>query len=122
MSTSNPWIRYRDVLEVIERSTNQAMSEKLSAQSQSDWVYWDGIKENCRVMGVNVAGLAVTTPQPPTAEMIEARTLARVIDCIDAITEKALSSREEQAQAAMLLGLKNLRAELRSKQDKLLGE
>ena len=122
VSTSNPWIRYGDVLAVIERSTNDAMSKKRSAQSQRDWDYWDGIKENCRVMGVNVADLAVTTPQPPTAEMVEARTLGWAAACIDAIIEKALSSGDEQAQAVALLGLKTLRTELRKKQDKLLGD
>ena len=69
--TSNPWIRYGDVLEVIERSTAQAMREKRSARGQRDWDYWDGIKENCRVMGVNVADLAVTTPQPPSAALAD---------------------------------------------------
>lgn len=121
MPTSNPWIRYGDVLEVIERSTAQAMREKRSAKSQRDWGYWEGVKENCRVMGVNVADLAVATPQPPTAEMVEARTLGWVAACIDAIIEKALSNGDEQAQAVALLGLKTLRAELRKKQDKLLG-
>ena len=74
MTTSNPWIRYGDVLAVIERSTGDAIKGKSSARSKSDWFYWEGVKENCRVMGVNLAGLAVTTPQPPTAEMVEART------------------------------------------------
>ena len=118
MTTSNPWIRYGDVLAVIERSTGD---EKSSARSKNLWFYWDGVKENCRVMGVNLADLAVTTPQPPTAEMIEARTLAWVAACIDAIIEKALSSGDEHAQEVALLGLKTLRTELRSKQDKLLG-
>lgn len=121
MPTSNPWIRYADVLAVIERSTVDAIKKKNSAKSESDWAYWEGIKENCRVMGVNVADLAVTTTQPPSAAMVEARTLAGVIDCIDVMIEKALSSREEQAQANMLLGLKNLRTELRNQQAKLLG-
>lgn len=121
MTTSNPWIRYVDVLEVIERSTGDAIKEKSSARSKNLWFYWDGVKENCRVMGVNLADLAVTTPQPPTAEMIEARTLAWVAACIDAIIEKALSSGDEHAQEVALLGLKTLRTELRSKQDKLLG-
>lgn len=122
MPTSNPWIRYVDVLEVIERSTGDAIKRKNSVQSQISQAYWDGIKENCRVMGVNVADLAVTTPQPPTAEMVEARTLGWVAACIDAIIEKSLSSCEEQASGVMLLGLKTLRTELRKKQDKLLGD
>lgn len=121
MTTSNPWIRYGDVLAVIERSTGDAIKEKSSARSKNLWFYWDGVKENCRVMGVNLADLAVTTPQPPTAEMIEARTLAWVAACIDAIIEKALSSGDEHAQEVALVGLKTLRAELRKKQDKLLG-
>ena len=122
MSTSNPWIRYGDVLEVIERSTGDAIKRKNSAQSQISQAYWDGIKENCRVMGVNLADLAVTTPQPPTAEIVEARTLGWVAACIDAIIEKALSNGDEQAPGVMLLGLKTLRTELRNKQDKLLGD
>lgn len=119
--TSNPWIRYGDVLEVIERSTNQAMSEKRSAKSQRDWFYWEGVKENCRAMGVNVADLAVTTPQPPSAEMVEARTLARVIDYIDMLIENAVSGPSKQVQTGNLWGLKTLRAELRKQQDTLLG-
>ena len=122
MPTSNPWIRYVDMLAVIERSASDAIEKKNSAKSERDWAYWEGVKENCRVMGLNVADLAVTTPQPPSAAMVEARTLAGVIDCIDVMIEKALSSREEQAQANMLLGLKNLRTELRKKQDNLLGD
>ena len=73
-------------------------------------------------MGVNLADLAVTTPQPPTAEIVEARTLGWVAACIDAIIEKALSNGDEQAPGVMLLGLKTLRTELRNKQDKLLGD
>ncbi|WP_314030129.1 hypothetical protein [Corynebacterium argentoratense] len=122
MPTSNPWIRYVDMLAVIERSTSDAIKKKNSAKNERDWSYWEGVKENCRVMGVNVADLAVTTPQPPSAAMVETRTLAGVIDCIDVMIEKALSSREEQAQANMLLGLKNLRTELRNQQAKLLGD
>lgn len=122
MPTSNPWIRYADMLEVIERSTGDAIKGKKSAKSQISHAYWEGVKENCRVMGVNVADLVVSTPQPPSAAMMEARTLAGVIDCIDVMIEKALSSREEQAQANMLLGLKNLRTELRNQQAKLLGD
>lgn len=120
--TSNPWIRYGDVLAVIERSTSDAIKGKKSARRKSDWFYWEGVKENCRVMGVNVADLAVSTPQPPSAETIEARTLAWVAACIDAIIEKALNSGDEHAQEVALVGLKTLRAELRKKQDKLLGD
>lgn len=72
-------------------------------------------------MSINLTDLAVTTPQPPTAEMVEARTLGWVAACIDAIIEKALINGDEQAQAVALLGLKTLRTELRNKQDKLLG-
>lgn len=122
MTTSNPWIRYGDVLTIIENRTGDAIKGKRSAQSQRDWFYWEGAKENCRVMGVNVADLAVTTPQPPTAEMVEVRILAWVAACIDAIIEKALSNGDEQAQEVALLGLKTLRAELCKKQDKLLGD
>nr|DAS39096.1 MAG TPA: hypothetical protein [Caudoviricetes sp.] len=120
MTTSNPWIRYGDILGIIERSTGDAIKEKSSARSKSHWVYWEGIKENCRVMGVNVADLAVTTPQPPSAEMVEARTLAWVLDRIDMMIDD-LSDPDEQAQADKLLGLKALRAELRDEQRKLLG-
>ena len=122
VTNANPWTRYGDILGIIERSTSDAIKGKSSARSKSHWVYWDGVKENCRVMGVNLADLAVTTPQPPTAEMIEARTLAWVAACIDAIIEKALSSGDEHAQEVALVGLKTLRAELRKKQDKLLGD
>lgn len=122
MPTSNPLIRYADMLAVIERSTGDAIKGKKSAQSQISHAYWEGVKENCRVMGVNVADLAVSTPQPPSAEMVEARTLAGVIDCIDVIIEKALSSRDEQTPGVMLLGLKDLRTELRNQQAKLLGD
>ena len=118
--TSNPWIRYGDVLAVIERSTGDAIKEKSSARSKNLWFYWDGVKENCRVMGVNLADLAVTTPQPPTAEMIEARTLAWVLDRIDMMIDD-LSDPDEQIRADKLLGLKALRAELRDEQRKLLG-
>lgn len=119
-TTPNPWIRYGDVLKVIERSTGDAIKEKSSARSKSRWFYWDGVKENCRVMGVNVADLAVTTPQPPSAEMVEARTLAWVLDRIDMMIDD-LSDPDEHAQADKLLGLKALRAELRDEQRKLLG-
>ena len=121
MTTSNPWIRYADVLAIIDRSTNDAIDGKRSAQSKSDWVYWEGVKENCRVMGGNVADLAVTTPQPPTAEMVEARTLGWALDRIDMMIDD-LSDPDEQTRADKLLGLKTLRAELRKKQDKLLGD
>lgn len=121
MPTSNPWIRYADVLALIKSSTGDAIKGRNSAQSQISHAYWEGVKENCRVMGVNVADLAVSTPQPPSAVMVEVRTLAGVVDCIDVMIEKALSSREEQAPANMLLGLKNLRTELRNQQSKLLG-
>lgn len=121
MTTSNPWIRYGDVLEVIERSTGDAIKEKSSTRSKNLWFYWDGVKENCRVMGFNLADLAVTTPQPPTAEMVEARTLARVIDYIDMLIENALSGPSQQVQAGKLWGLKTLRAELRKQQDNPLG-
>jgi len=122
MTTSNPWIRYGDVLEVIERSTNDAMSGKRSVKNQRDWFYWEGVKENCRVMGVNVADLAVSTPQPPTAEMVEVRTLARVIDYIDMLIENALSGPSKQVQTGKLWGLKTLRAEPRTQQDNLQGD
>ena len=120
MTTSNPWIRYGDVLKVIERSTGDAIKEKSSARSKSRWFYWEGVKENCRVMGVNLADLAVTTPQPPTAEMVEVRTLAWVLDRIDMMIDD-LSDPDEQIRADKLLGLKALRAELRDEQRKLLG-
>jgi hypothetical protein len=122
MSTSNPWIRYVDVLTLIKSSTGDAIKGRNSAQSQISHAYWEGVKENCRVMGVNVADLAVATPQPPSTAMVEVRTLAGVIDCIDVIIEKALSSRDEQAPGVMLLGLKDLRTELRNQQAKLLGD
>lgn len=121
MTNSNPWIRYADVLTLIKSSTGDAIKGNKSAQSQISQAYWDGIKENCRVMGVNVADLAVSTPQPPSAAMVEARTLAGVIDCIDVMIEKALSGRDEQTPGVMLLGLKDLRTELRNQQAKLLG-
>lgn len=120
--TSNPWIRYSDVLTVIENRTGDAIKGKRSAQSERDWFYWEGVKENCRVMGVNLADLAVTTPQPPSAEMVEARTLARVIDYIDMLIENALNGPSKQVQTGELWGLKTLRAELRKQQYKPLGE
>ena len=122
MPTSNPLIRYADMLAVIERSTGDAIKGKKSAKSEISHAYWEGVKENCRVMGLNVADLAVTTPQPSSAAMVEARTLAGVIDCIDVMIEKALSGREEQTPGVMLLGLKDLRTELRNQQAKLLGD
>ena len=122
VSTSNPWIRYGDILAIIERSTGDAIKGKSSARSQRDWFYWDGVKENCRVMGVNVADLSVTTPQPPTAEMVEARTLTRVINYIDILIENAVSGPSKHVQTGNLWGLKTLRAELRKKQDNLLGD
>jgi hypothetical protein len=110
------------VLAVIERSTSDAIKGGKSARRESDWFYWEGVKENCRVMGVNAADLAVSTPQPPSAAMVEARTLGWVAACIDAIIEKALSSGDEHAQEVALVGLKALRAELRKQQDTLLGD
>nr|DAP78783.1 MAG TPA: hypothetical protein [Bacteriophage sp.] len=121
MTTSNPWIWYGDVLAVIEKIADASSNEKQSAQSKSDLFYWDGIEEGARTMGIDIANLAVITPQPPTAEMVEARTLAWVAARIDAIIEKALSNGDEQAQEVALVGLKTLRAELRKKQDNLLG-
>lgn len=122
MTTSNPWIRYADALTLTEKITDASNKEKQSAQSKSDLFYWDGIEEGARTMRIDLAYLARTTPQPPTAEMVEARTLAWVAACIDAIIEKALSSGDEHAQEVALLGLKTLRTELRKKQDKLLGD
>jgi hypothetical protein len=98
------------------------MSGKRSVKNQRDWFYWEGVKENCRVMGVNVADLAVSTPQPPTAEMVEVRTLARVIDYIDMLIENALSGPSKQVQTGKLWGLKTLRAEPRTQQDNLQGD
>lgn len=120
--TSNPWIRYADVLAIIEKIADASSNEKQLVQSEINWFYWDGVKEGARTMGIDIANLAVITPQPPTTEMIEARTLTWVAACIDAIIEKALSSGDEQAQEVALVGLKTLRAELRKKQDKLLGD
>lgn len=121
MPTSNPWIKYADALTLTKKITDGSNKEKQSAQSKSDLAYWDGIEEGARTMSINLADLARTTPQPPSAEMIEARTLAWVAACIDAIIEKALNNGDEQAQEVALLGLKTLRTELRNKQDKLLG-
>lgn len=119
--TSNPWIRYADVLTVIEKVTGASSKGKRSAQSKSDWFYWDGVKEGTRTMGANLADLAVTTPQPPSAAMVEVRTLGWVLDRIDMMIDD-LSDPDEQIRADKLLGLKALRAELRKKQDKLLGD
>lgn len=118
--TANPWIRYADMLAVIERSTGDAIKGKKSAQGKSDWFYWEGVKENCRVMGVNVADLAVTTPQPLSAEMVQVRTLAWVLDRIDMMIDD-LSNPNEQTRADKLSGLKALRIKLRGEQSKLLG-
>ncbi|MCF1694292.1 hypothetical protein [Corynebacterium argentoratense] len=118
--TSNPWIRYVDLLAVIERSTGDAIKGGKSARRERDWFYWEGVKENCRVMGVNVADLAVSTPQPPSAAMVEVRTLGWVLDRIDMMIDD-LSDPNEQIRADKLLGLKALRAELRDEQRELLG-
>lgn len=119
MTTPNPWIRYADALTLTEKITDAANKEKQSAQSKSDLCYWDGIEEGARTMSIDLADLVANTPQPPSAAMVEARTLGWVAACIDAIIEKALSNGDEHAVA--LLGLKTLRGELRKKQDKLLG-
>lgn len=119
-ATSNPWIRYADVLTIIEKITDASNKEKQSAQSKSDLAYWDGIEEGARTMGIDIANLAVITPQPPTAEMVEARTLTRVIDRIDMMIDD-LNDPDEQTQSDKLLELKTLRAELRKQQDNQLG-
>lgn len=120
MPTSNPWIRYGDVLAVIKYSTSDAIKKKNSSKSERDWSYWEGVKENCRVMGINAADLAVSTPQPPSAEMVEVRTLGWVLDRIDMMIDD-LSDPDDPAHVDKLLGLKALRAELRDEQRKLLG-
>ncbi|MCF1712715.1 hypothetical protein [Corynebacterium argentoratense] len=120
MTTANPWIRYGDVLAIIERSTSDAIKGTKSARRESDWFYWEGVKENCRVMGVNTADLAVSTPQPPSAAMVEVRTIGWVLDRIDMMIDD-LSDPDEQTRADKLLGLKALRAELRDEQRELLG-
>jgi hypothetical protein len=120
MTTPNPWIRYGDVLTIIEKITDTSRNGKSSAQSNREWFYWDGVGEAARAMSTSIADLAVTTPQPPTAEMVEARTLGWVLDRIDMMIDD-LSDPDEQAQADKLLGLKALRAELRDEQRKLLG-
>lgn len=121
MTTPNPWIRYGDVLAVIKRSTGDAIKGKESARRERDWFYWEGVKENCRVMGVNVADLAVSTPQPLSAEMVKVRTLGWVLDRIDMMIDD-LSDPDEQTRADKLLELKALRAELRKQQDNPLGD
>nr|DAY05041.1 MAG TPA: hypothetical protein [Caudoviricetes sp.] len=121
MTTSNPWIRYADALTLTEKITDASNKEKQSAQSKSDLFYWDGIEEGARTMRIDLAYLARTTPQPPSAEMVEARTLTRVISYIDMLIENALSGPSQQVQAGKLWGLKTLRAELRKQQDKPLG-
>lgn len=118
--TPNPWIRYADALTLTEKIADASNKEKQSAQSKSDLCYWDGIEEGARTMSINLAGLAVATPQPPSAEMVEARTIAGVIDRIDMMIDD-LSDPDEQSRADKLLGLKALRAELRDEQRKLLG-
>ena len=119
--TSNPWIRYADVLTLIKKITDVSSKGKRSAQSKSHWFYWDGVKEATRTMGVDLADLAVATPQPPSAEMVKARTLGWVLDRIDMMIDD-LSDPDEQTRADKLLGLKALRAELRDAQRKLLGD
>lgn len=121
MPTSNPWIRYADALTLTEKITDASNKEKQSAQSKSDLAYWDGIEEGARTMRIDLAGLAVTTPQPPTAEMVEARTLAWVADRIDMMIDD-LNDPNEQTRSDKLLGLKTLRAELRKQQDNPLGD
>lgn len=117
----NPWIRYADALTLTEKIADASNKEKQSAQSKSDLCYWDGIEEGAWTMRIDIANLAVSTPQPPSAEMVEVRTLARVIDYIDMLIENALSGPSKQVQAGKLWGLKTLRAELRKQQDNPLG-
>lgn len=121
MTTPNPWIRYADVLAIIERSTDNATKKKKSLKSNLYWFYWDGVEEGARTMSIDLAYLAAATPQPPTAEMVETRTLGRVIDYIDMLIENAVSGPSKQVQTGNLWGLKTLRTELRKKQDKTLG-
>lgn len=120
MPTSNPWIKYWDALTLTKKIADASNKEKQSAQSKIDLCYWDGIEEGARIMSINIADLAVTTPQPPSAEMVEARTIGWVLDRIDMMIDD-LSDPDEQARADKLLGLKALRAELRDEQRKLLG-
>ena len=120
MPTSNPWIRYSDVLTVIENRTGDAIKGKRSAQSNREWFYWDGVRKAAWAMHNSIADLAVTTPQPPSAEMVETRTLAMVIDYIDMLIENAVSGPSKQVQTGNLWGLKTLRAELRKQQDSSL--
>lgn len=122
MTTPNPWIRYGDVLAVIERSTDNATKKKKSLKNNLYWFYWDGVKEGARTMSINIANLAVSTPQPPSAEMVEARTLARVIDYIDMLIENAVSGPSKQVGEDKLWGLNTLRVELRKQQDTPLGD
>lgn len=122
MTTPNPWIRYADVLTIIEKIADASSNEKQLMQSEINWFYWDGVKEGARTMGIDIANLAVITPQPPTAEIVEARTLARVIDYIDMLIENAVSGPSEQVQTGNLWGLKTLRTELRKQQDIPLGD
>lgn len=122
MPTSNPWIRYADVLTLIKKITDTSKKGKQSAQSNREWFYWDGVRKAAWAMHNSIADLAVTTPQPPTAEMVETRTLARVIDYIDILIENAVNGPSKQVQTGNLWGLKTLRTELRKKQDKLLGD
>ncbi len=119
--TSNTWVRYADVLTLIKKITDASSKGKRSAQSKSDWFYWDGVKEGARTMGIDIANLAVITQQPPTAEMVEVRTLIWVLDRIDMMIDD-LSDPDEQTRADKLSGLKALRAELRKQQDTLLGD
>lgn len=118
--TSNPWIRYADVLHLIQKITDNAIKGKESVQSNIYWFYWDGVEEVAQTMSIDLVNLVVTTPQPPTAETVEARTLAGVIDRIDMMIDD-LSDPDEQSRADKLLGLKTLRAELRKQQDNPLG-
>ena len=120
VTNSNPWIKYADALTLTEKITDASNKEKQSAQSKSDVAYWDGIEEGARTMSINLTDLAVSTPQPPSAEMVEVRTLAWVLDRIDMMIDD-LSDPDEQTRADKLLGLKALRIKLRGEQSKLLG-
>ena len=121
MPTSNPWIKYWDALALTKKIADASNNEKQSAQSESDLAYWDGIEEGARTMSFDLAHLVVDTPQPPSAEMIEARTLARVIDYIDMLIENAVSGPSKQVGEDKLWGLNTLRIELRKQQDTPLG-
>lgn len=122
MTTPNPWIRYVDVLTIIEKIADASSKGKRSTRSGFERFYFDVVEEIARTMSVDLADLVVTTPQPPSAEMVEVRTLARVIDYIDMLIENALSGPSKQVQAGKLWGLKTLRAELRKQQDNPLGD